>query len=56
MENDDGDEFILEDAGGIALTPNILVSQYGKDAVLSRGGANEVVQVELTSQQLRPLP
>ena len=56
MENDDGDEFILEDAGGIPLTPNnILVSQYGQDAVLSRGGANEVVQVELTSQPKSPV-
>ena len=51
MENDNGNEFIFKEARGIPLTPNnILVSQYGKEAVLSRGGANEVVQVELTFQ------
>ena len=56
MENDNGDEFILEKAGGIPLTPNqILVSQYGDEAVLSRGGANEVVQVELTSKPESPV-
>jgi hypothetical protein len=56
MENDNGDEFILEDAGGIPLTPNkILVSQYGNDTVLSRGEANETLQVQLTSQPESPV-
>ena len=56
MENDNGDEFILKEAVGIPLTPNqILVSQYGNEAVLSRGGANEVLQVELTSKPESPV-
>ena len=55
MENDNGDELILDQVGGIPLTPDILVSQYGQDAVLSRGGTNETLQVELTSQPVSPV-
>ena len=55
MENDDGDELILDKVGGIPLKPDILVSQYGKEAVLSRGGANETLQLELTSQPESPV-
>ncbi|MFM2310944.1 MAG: hypothetical protein RLZZ04_220 [Cyanobacteriota bacterium] len=55
MENDNGDELILENVEGVPLTPDILVSQYGKEAVLSRGGANETLQVQLTSQPESPV-
>ena len=55
MENDDGDELILDKVGGIPLKPDILVSQYGKEAVLSRGGANETLQVELASKPESPV-
>ncbi|MGK7953364.1 MAG: M14 family zinc carboxypeptidase [Xenococcaceae cyanobacterium] len=55
MENDNGDFFAIDDVGGIAFTPDILVSLSGDELALSRGGTNETLQVSLTTAPTSPI-
>ena len=49
MENDDGDTWVLDNIGGLALAPEVLISIPGGQFGLSEGGVDQTLMVELAT-------